>query len=173
MNLGTSDHYADMSRRGIPEAVKGRSLVRRRSAREGSNIFTTIMLVEDNRVMRDALTYVVAQETDLRLVATATDAEEALTAGRSTKPQVVIMDIRLPGRDGIDATRELCRELPDVHVLILSVCCTGKLIRAAFGAGACGYLVKNGSHRQLVDAIHLAADGGCPLTHHARRLLEN
>jgi DNA-binding NarL/FixJ family response regulator len=130
------------------------------------------MLVEDNRVMLDALTYVVGQESGLQLVATAADAEEAVTAGRRTQPQVVVMDIRLPGRDGIDATRELCRELPDVRVVILSVTCTRRLIREAFGAGACGYLVKDGSHRQLVDAIHFAADGGCPLTHAARRLLE-
>ena len=132
---------------------------------------TTVMLVEDHRVMREALTYVLSKEPDLLLVATAADADEALAAGVRTNPQVVIMDIRLPGRDGVDATRELCRELADVRVVILSVTCTRELIDSAFAAGACGYLVKNGSHRQLIDAIHLAADGGCPVTDSARRLL--
>ena len=98
---------------------------------EEIDILITVMLVEDNRVMLDALTYVIGQESGLQLVATAADAEEAITAGRRTQPQVVVMDIRLPGRDGIDATRELCRALPDVRVVILSVSCTRKLVREA------------------------------------------
>lgn len=132
---------------------------------------TTVMLVEDHRVMREALTYVLSKEADLLLVATAADADEALTAAMRTNPRVVIMDITLPGRDGVDVTRELCRELAGVRVVILSASCTRELVDSAFAAGACGYVVKNGSRRQLIDAIHLAAKGGCPLTDSARRLL--
>ena len=121
--------------------------------------------------MREALTYVLSREPGLLLVAAAADADDALAVAVRTRPRVVIMDIGLPGHDGIEATRELCDELADVRVVILSVSCTRELVESAFAAGACGYLVKNGSHRQLIDAIHLAADGGCPLTDTARRLL--
>ena len=121
--------------------------------------------------MREALTYVLSKEPGLLLVAAAADADDALAAAVRTRPRVVIMDIGLPGNDGIEATRELCDELADVRVVILSVSCTRELVESAFAAGACGYLVKNGSHRQLIDAIHLAADGGCPLTDTARRVL--
>jgi DNA-binding NarL/FixJ family response regulator len=129
------------------------------------------MLVEDSRIMREALTFVLSRQPDLQLVATAADADEALAAGVRTRPDVVLMDITLRARDGVDATRELCREVTGVRVVILSGSCSRDLITSAFGAGACGYLVKDGSHRQLIDAIHLAADGGRPLTDCARRVL--
>lgn len=143
----------------------------RSEPREEPDVPTTVMLVEDHHGLRDALSYVLSTEPDLELVAVAADADAALAAGMRTKTQVVVMDIRLPGRDGVDATRELCRELADVRVVILSVSCTRELVTSAFAAGACGYLVKNGSHRQLIDAIHLAAEGGRPLADSARRLL--
>lgn len=141
------------------------------AAREETAILTTVMLVEDNRLMRELLAYVVDQEPGLLLVAIADDGESALELGVRTRPQVVVMDVHLPGRDGVDATRELCRQLPDVRVVVLSATCTRQLVHMALAAGACGYLVKDGSHRQLVDAINSAAAGGSPLAPLALRLL--
>ena len=141
------------------------------AVREERAILTTVMLVEDNRLMRELLAYVVEQEPGLDLVAVAEDGEAALELGMLTRPQVVVMDVNLPGRDGVEATRELCRELPGVRVLILSVSCNRKLVHRALAAGACGYLVKDGSHHQLVDAIRAAAVGGSPLAPLARRLV--
>ena len=133
------------------------------TVREERAILTTVMLVEDNQLMRELLSYVVDQEPGLELVAVAEDGDAAVELGMLTRPQVVVMDVNIPGRDGVEATRALCRGLPEVRVLILSVSCSRRLVRLAFAAGACGYLVKDGSHHQLVDAIRSAAAGGSPL----------
>lgn len=132
---------------------------------------TTVMLVEDNRLMREVLTYLVDQEPGLRLVATAADGASALTYAMHTRPHVVVMDVHLPGRDGVETTSELCQALPDVRVVMLSVSCSRRLVRTALAAGACGYLVKGGSPRALIAAIQSAAEGGRPLSPLARELL--
>lgn len=137
---------------------------------EEAAIATTVMLVEDNRLLRETLSYVVQQEPDLELVGIAADGTEALTVGVRAKPRVVLLDIKLPDRSGIDVAVDLCRLLPDVRVVILSAFCTRRLVHSAFSAGACGYLEKDGSHRHLVDAIRSAADGGRPITPLAGRL---
>lgn len=140
------------------------------AGREERAILTTVMLVEDNRLMRELLAYVVEQEPGLELVAVAEDGDAALELGMLTRPQVVVMDVNLAGRDGVEATRALCRVLPGVRVLMLSVSCNRRLVHLALAAGACGYLVKDGSHHELLDAIRSAAAGGSPLAPLARRV---
>lgn len=131
------------------------------------------MLVEDNQRLLELLVYVLECEADLLLVATAADADGAVTRGVLMAPHVVVMDVALPGRDGVEATRELCLRLPDVRVVMLSASCNRRVVQRAFAAGACGYLVKDGSPRLLVDAIRFAAEGGNPLAPLARELLEH
>jgi DNA-binding NarL/FixJ family response regulator len=157
----------------VPSIFQGESgsLVSSGPRGEEAVISTTVMLVEDNRLMLELLTYVVQQEPGLQLVATASDGDEAVALGVSVRPHVVVMDVRLPGRDGVEATRELCRCLPDVRVVVLSAICTRRLVHLALAAGACGYLVKDGSHSTLVDAIRSAAVGGSPFTPLAHRFL--
>jgi DNA-binding NarL/FixJ family response regulator len=99
------------------------------------------MLVEDNPLVREALACVVEQEHDLRLVATAPDCATALDRALLTRPRLVVMDVNLPDGSGLDATRLLCRVLPEVRVVVLSASCDGHLVRTALAAGACGYLV--------------------------------
>ncbi len=140
------------------------------AVREESVILTTVMLVEDNESVRDALAFVVAREPGLRLVATACDGEAALPLAQRNRPRVVVMDVQLPGCDGVEATRDLCTHLPDVRVVILSASCTRQLVRRAFAAGACGYLVKGGSPQLVVDAIRRAAETEGPVTSTVWRL---
>lgn len=133
-------------------------------------ILTTVMLVEDNESVRDALALVVEREPGLRLVAAAPDAESGVPIALHLRPRVVVMDVQLPGRDGVAATRDLCLELPDVRVVILSASGSRQVARRAFAAGACGYLVKGGSPDGVVDAIRRAADSTGPVTASVWRL---
>jgi two-component system response regulator NreC len=105
------------------------------------------------RLLRDA-------EADIETVGEAGDAREAIFEARSTKPDVVLMDVVLGGKSGIDVTPELLHEQPQAKVLILSMQDDPHYVREAFAAGACGYVLKEAADAELVSAVREVARGG-------------
>lgn len=125
---------------------------------------TTVAIVEDSADVRLSLEQVVADSPDLRCVSASASAEQALAALPALKPDVVLMDIELPGLSGIDCTARLKRLLPETRVLILTVYKDPAQIFKALEAGANGYLLKRSSAAEIHRAIADVREGGAPMT---------
>jgi len=116
-----------------------------------------IVIVEDNKVFREALELLLGLRTDLQVVATVADGEEAVPAVEKHRPHVVLMDYRLPGVDGIEATRALHNAIPDVGVVALTASANREEMKALREAGAVATLTKDTELEDIVAAIHEAA----------------
>ena len=118
-----------------------------------------ILLADDQELILDGLHAVLEQEPDLEVVGEHKDGQEALSAARLLEPDVVVMDIAMPGLDGIEVTRRLAAEQVGAKVLILSVHEESDVIRSAFEAGAAGYLLKDCATEELVRGIRVVRAG--------------
>ena len=116
------------------------------------------MLVEDHIVLREGLRRSL-EANGVSVVAEVSDGNEVVAAARQSRPDVVLMDLSLPGQDGIAATRQLKSYFPDIPVIILTMFADEDTIRAAFAAGAVGYLVKDCSTAEMVATVTTAALG--------------
>jgi DNA-binding NarL/FixJ family response regulator len=118
-----------------------------------------VMVVDDHRTFAELLARALDAEDDLVCVGHARDGEEAIRMVGELRPDLVLMDLELPGRDGISVTAELTAADPDLKVLILTAHAgTGELTRAG-AAGACGFLAKDGSLDEVLDALRTAHRG--------------
>ena len=95
----------------------------------------------------------------MRIVGEAADGDEAVAVARRERPSVVVMDVRMPGRDGLSATAELVGALPDVRVLVLTTFDVDDYLYGALRAGASGFLLKNASPEDLIRAVEVVASG--------------
>lgn len=120
---------------------------------------TTVLLVDDQALIRMGLRLVIDSEPDLEVVGEASDGAVALDQVAALAPDVVLMDIRMPGVDGIEATRRVVAEHPAVRVLVLTTFDVDEYAFAALRAGASGFLVKSARPEELVDAIRTVATG--------------
>jgi DNA-binding NarL/FixJ family response regulator len=120
---------------------------------------TRVLIVEDDALMRAGLRGILEREGALEVVGEAQDGREALDGARRTRPDVVLMDIRMPGMDGISATREVLAALPETRVMILTTFEQDDYIFGALRAGASGFLLKRTRPEELVAAIHTVAAG--------------
>ena len=118
-----------------------------------------IVLVEDNKVFREALELLLELRSDVKVVASVGDGTEAVPACIQHQPDVVLMDIRLPGMDGVQATAAIKRTCPEVAVVCLTATATGAEIDALFAAGAVACLLKDQELEEIVTVIHSAAAG--------------
>ena len=124
-------------------------------ASSNSNVKTIrILLVDDNSMLREGFRLLIEMDPQLQIVGQAANGEEALIQARRLLPDVVIMDINMPKMNGIEATRRLCRELPSVAVIGLSIHDHTGLVKSMLNTGAARYLTKDGSVEELVQAIH-------------------
>lgn len=126
---------------------------------------TSVLLVDDQALLRAGFAMVIDSQPDLRVVAEAGDGHEALTAVRSHRPDVVLMDIRMPHMDGIEATREITAladdgRIGDVHVIVLTTFDTDEYAVEALRAGAAGFLLKDVQPEVLLDSIRTVMRGG-------------
>jgi DNA-binding NarL/FixJ family response regulator len=119
----------------------------------------TILLVDDHPVVREGLRGMLAAEDDLTVVAEAGGAAEAVAAVRAHEPDVVLMDLRMPGGDGVEATARVLAQRPATRVVVLTTYDTDADILRAVEAGAAGYLLKDASRAELAQAIRAAARG--------------
>lgn len=119
-----------------------------------------LLLVDDHPIVRDGLRRIQELWPTLRIVAEAGTGKDAVEAARRERPDMVLMDVRLPGGGGIEACREIKEFLPGVQVLFLTSYADNRFVLAAMEAGADGYLLKeSGSHR-IVSAIQTVRGGG-------------
>jgi DNA-binding NarL/FixJ family response regulator len=116
-----------------------------------------LLLVEDNEVFREALELLLGLHPEVQVVAAVTDGEDAVSACREHRPDVVVMDFRLPGLDGVQATRELRQVFPDVAVVCLSADVSAGTREALLAAGADSCLSKDTDVENLVTAVLRAA----------------
>ena len=118
-----------------------------------------ILIVDDHPVVRAGLRGMLSASPDLAVVGEASDGEEAVRLAASLRPDVVLMDLRMAGLDGVGATARITSEVPGVRVLILTTYDTDADILRAVEAGASGYLLKDTPREELADAIRSAARG--------------
>ena len=119
-----------------------------------------ILLAEDSAILRDTLLAVLDLQDDLEMVAAVATGPEIMPAVRRYRPDVAVLDIGLPGLDGISAAAELAREAPECRVLILTALAQPANLRAAINAGVAGFLAKDTSANELISAIRRIAEGG-------------
>jgi DNA-binding NarL/FixJ family response regulator len=119
-----------------------------------------LLLVDDQRLMRDGLRVLLELESDFEVVGEAENGAEALEAYRQLKPDVILMDIRMPVMDGVEATRRLRESDSNSKVIILTTFDDNEYVFEGLRAGALGYLLKDVSGDELSDAIRKVAAGG-------------
>ena len=120
---------------------------------------TRILLVDDHAIVRLGLMTLLNDQPDMEVVAEASTAAEAVRAVEKFRPDVVLMDIRLPGEGGIDATRQVTARFPDSKVVMLTSFADDDLVVRAISAGAVGYVLKQVGNEELLRAIQAAARG--------------
>ncbi|MFL4910302.1 response regulator [Streptomyces sp. MMS24-I2-30] len=133
-----------------------------------------VLLADDEALLRMAFTTVLDAQPDMRPVGGAADGDEAVRLARQLRPDVVVMDVRMPGADGIEATRRIIRVSPQSRVLILTTFDLDAYAFAGLKAGASGFLLKNVRPESLLTAIRDVAAGDAVVSPRiTRRLLEN
>ncbi|HWI51540.1 MAG TPA: response regulator transcription factor [Symbiobacteriaceae bacterium] len=122
-----------------------------------------LLVVDDHGIVRLGLVALLSQQPDLEVVGQAATAEEALPMIAELKPDLVVLDVRLPGKDGISACREARELSPGTEIIILSSFAEPQTVTAAFMAGARGYVLKDLENHRLLQAIQTVAAGGSAL----------
>lgn len=124
----------------------------------------SILLVDDHKIMRDGLRAILGSTPEFRVVAEAESGSEAVQLARTCRPHLILMDLSLPGLNGIEATIEILRSMPDARVVILSMYEDEESVVRAIRAGARGFVLKKASHSDLLDALRVVAKGGSYLS---------
>lgn len=118
-----------------------------------------IILADDYPAYADSLRTLLARDPNIRIVGTAADGNAAVEAAWRLKPDVVVMDVRMPGLNGIEATRQIVRDVPGARVLALSMYPDKTMITQMLRAGASGYILKDCAGEELIAGIRAAAAG--------------
>ena len=130
-----------------------------------------ITIIEDDATIREGYQYLINAADDCRVVSAYPSMEAALRKLEGDKPDVILLDVELPGISGIDALPKIKKLLPDVYVIILTVYEQDALIFRALGNGASGYLTKNTPPEKIIAAIHEVMEGGGPMSAHIARMV--
>ena len=131
----------------------------------------TVLLVDDQRLLREGLRTLLSLHDDLRIVGEAADGIEAEHLVELLRPAVVLMDLRMPRRDGVAATRAIRARFPATRVLVLTTFDDSDLVLRSLEAGACGYLLKDMGSNALAEAVRAAVRDEAPLDPGAARAL--
>ena len=124
-----------------------------------------VVLVDDQVLFVESLqTVLELKATDIEIVGVAHDGESGLEVIRTTRPEIVLMDVRMPGMDGVEATRRLHQELPDIKVVMLTTFDDDIYVREAMQYNALGYILKNIPSTNLIDSIHAVRNGTVQLS---------
>jgi DNA-binding NarL/FixJ family response regulator len=118
-----------------------------------------VLIVDDQQLIREGLATICGLLPDVDVVGTAGDGEDALTAVAELAPDVVLMDLRMPRMDGLEATREIRARHPDTHVVVLTTYSDDESVLGALAAGALGYLTKDAGRDDIHRALQAAAQG--------------
>jgi DNA-binding NarL/FixJ family response regulator len=119
----------------------------------------TVLIVDDHEVVREGLRLSLSRAPHIRVIGEAGDGENAIALVQRRKPDVVIMDVRMPGMDGLEATKEIMTVSPDAAVLIFTAFSERSLLARGLDSGAKGYILKEAPHETLLRAIERVAKG--------------
>ncbi len=123
-----------------------------------------IVIADDHRIVREGLRHLLEKRTDFKVVGEASDGESAVRLARELSPDIVIVDISMPGLNGIEATRRILAERPDIRVLALSMHSDRRFVIETLKAGASGYLLKDSAFDELARAIEVVMARGAFLS---------
>jgi DNA-binding NarL/FixJ family response regulator len=123
-----------------------------------------IVLAEDHKIVREGTRQLLQQAADMSIVAETADGAEAIRLAQALAPDVMVIDVRMPGLSGLEATRAIKSQFPKIHVLILSAYDDDRYVFPLLEAGASGYLLKTASGAELIDAIRIVHAGGTVLS---------
>jgi len=118
-----------------------------------------IIICDDQAVVRDGLELLLELERDIEVVATACDGAEAVELAARHRPDLVLMDLKMPGTNGIEAARQIRARTPEIKVLVLTTYDDDEWVFDAVRAGACGYLLKDASREEIVKAVRGTVEG--------------
>lgn len=119
-----------------------------------------VLVSDDHTILRSGLKMLLNAETDIEVVGEATTGEEAITLAEQLRPDLVLMDISMPGIGGIDATAEIKKQHPEIKVLMLTMHENEAYLFRTIKAGGSGYVLKKAADTELIDAIHQVMEGG-------------
>jgi DNA-binding NarL/FixJ family response regulator len=122
-----------------------------------------VLIADDHPVVREGLTFLLGAQEDIEVVAAAADGEECVREARALRPDVLVVDLRMPNKNGLAAIREILSEQPDARVIVLTGFEDEQEVHAALCAGAVGFLLKGASTHQLLDAIRSVYHGASVL----------
>jgi two-component system response regulator NreC len=121
---------------------------------------TSVVVVDDHAVVRSGLRLLLENQDDIEVVGEAGTAKDAIFRARALKPDVILLDVVMPGESGIDVLPQLRKESPETKVLVLSMQDDPSYVREAFAAGASGYVLKEAADEEVVAAVREVAGGG-------------
>ena len=124
-----------------------------------------IMLVEEHKLTRDEMRALIERQPDMTVVGESRTGEDAVDRAREVRPDIIVMDILLPGMNGISTTRKIRAEQPDVRVLAMSNHFGDSLVQAILDAGGLGYVRKSKAFEELIPALRSVAAGTKYITH--------
>ena len=130
-----------------------------------------VLIADDHQVVRSGLEQLIATADDIELVGTAADGAEAIARTAELAPDIVLMDLSMPGTDGIEATRAITAAGSSSQIVVLTSFSDKQRILDALDAGAAGYVLKHAEPDDLLDAIRAAHEGGAPMDPKAARVL--
>ena len=119
-----------------------------------------VLIVDDHAVVRSGIKLLLEQEQGIEPVGEAGSARDAIFAARSTRPDVILLDVMMPDASGLDAIPQLLHEHPETKILVLSMQDDPRYVREAFAAGATGYVLKEAADVEVVSAVREVARGG-------------
>ncbi len=128
-----------------------------------TNLLRRVLIADDHEVVRDGFKRMLSYEEELEFVGEASDGREAVELCRRLKPDLVLMDVRMPNMDGLEAARAIKAEQPEVSVLVISTYRNSGYLLEAIEAGAAGYVLKDATNQQLTNAMRRALTGESPI----------
>lgn len=130
-----------------------------------------VCLIEDDKTIREGYVFLLSNTPNISVVSSFSNVEDALKRIGTDLPDVLLLDIELPGISGIDALPKLKKLIPDTYILMLTVYDQANHIFRALGTGASGYLTKNSSPEKIISAIHEVMEGGGPMSANIARMV--
>jgi DNA-binding NarL/FixJ family response regulator len=130
-----------------------------------------VLVADDQKVVRDGLCLLVGMLPDVEVIGAAVDGEDAIRQARRDVPDVVLMDLRMPNCDGVEATRRIVRDQPSVRVVVLTAYSDDERVFGALRAGARGYLTKDASAGEILQAVSAVRAGNAQLDPSVQRRL--
>lgn len=132
-----------------------------------------VLLADDHDLFREGLAGIIASQPDIEVVGEASDGLEAIVKAKELEPDLILMDIQMPGTDGLEATRKILKELPETKIVVLTVRDEEEKLFEAIKNGAQGYLLKNIRSRQMLEMLRGAMEGEAAISPSlAGRMLE-